>query len=145
MTLSGGEDNPDCHLKDLIGGKQGWTRGWVMKPAQGSRWKWQEPKTRQPEAQRQVVRFGITRRETAEGKGSPSFLQGPWESWATRHWGRGARKGPPLSLALDWTQGSHWLAAGSTVFPRGGTSPDWTVLPGTRASAVPVAPQRSAA
>lgn len=32
------------------------------------RWKWQEPKTRQPEAQRQVVRFGITGWETAEQK-----------------------------------------------------------------------------
>ena len=35
MTPSGGEDNPGCHLKDIIGGKRGWTREWVIKPAQG--------------------------------------------------------------------------------------------------------------
>lgn len=63
-------DNTGHHLKAVIRGKKGWARGWVMRPAQGSR----QETTGQQEGQRESVRLGTRGRETAEGEGGPSFL-----------------------------------------------------------------------
>ena len=65
------------------------------KTSTGPRWKWQEPKTRQPEAQRQVVRFGLQEGKPQNKRGALVSSRGP-ES-----------PGPPNTGAEERGRGHH--------------------------------------
>lgn len=128
-------DKTGHYLKDVLKGKRGWARGWVMRPVQRSRQETEGAKDRVQDGQRECLDSEQEEGKLQRERGVLPSSRGPVSPGLP-----GNEIEKPGEASGPWDTAKRcWLAVHSTDIPWGVTSLNLTVLPGTWVRAVPLA------